>query len=85
MAMSEWLTLQELAERSKLSVSTLKRVIARAGKDRLPSYRICNRRLVKAADYETWVERYRDAPTSPQAVAQEVLARLERATPRVRK
>ena len=71
---------------SRTPVSTASTTSGRStSEDRLPSYRIGNRRLVKAADYEAWVERYRDTPISPQAVAQEVLARLERATPRVRK
>jgi hypothetical protein len=75
---SKWLTLGELAAHSRLSTRTLKRVIARDGSERLPSYLIEGRRLVRAEDYEGWAERHKAKP-SPQVVAAQVLARLRKA------
>lgn len=73
--MSDFYTLPELAARCKLSLSTLKRQIARSDRAKLPSYRVGARRLVKASDYERWIEQFRDEPSAP-SVAAGVLARL---------
>lgn len=73
--MSEFYTLPELSERCKLSIRTLERAISRTDRAKLPSYRVGSRRLVKAADYERWIEQFRDEP-SAASVAAGVLARL---------
>lgn len=51
--MTDWLTLPELAEHSRLSVRTLKRAIARR-RNRLPSHKVEGRRLVRRSEYDAW-------------------------------
>jgi hypothetical protein len=70
---AEYLSLSDLSGRSSLSLATLKRAITRPDQ-RLPSYLVGRRRLVKWADFERWLEG-QQRPTA-SAAAQSVLGRL---------
>ena len=72
--MNKWMTLSELATHSRLSTRTLERAISRPD-NRLRSYLIEGRRLVRVEDYERWAEQHQAQP-SPQDAAAQVLARL---------
>jgi hypothetical protein len=68
--MTDWMTLPELAEHSRLSVRTLKRAIARR-RNRLPSHKVEGRRLVRRIEYDAWA-------TARETRKQEIVSGLHR-------
>jgi hypothetical protein len=51
--MTDWMTLPELVAHSRLSLATLKRAITREP-NKLPSYLVAGRRLVRQSEYDLW-------------------------------
>jgi excisionase family DNA binding protein len=50
---SEWMTTKELADYSRLGVSTIKRLI-KLPRHRLPSHFVAGRRLFRQTEYDNW-------------------------------